>query len=84
MASANWDAKLWFRNRHGELNISIDRFDSYILDAHKDPLSCATVEPIHMGPLRNKFVHIQFNVTGCGDGDQPLYADGVQKRMERE
>lgn len=85
ISGANWDASLLFGNRHRIFEIFIEKFESFVYYNHPDDaLSCAVVEPIHLGPKRQKLVQIQFNVTGCGGGEQPFIEDRVLKEIKRD
>ena len=75
---ANWDAKLTLRNRDAHLKIFFDPF-TCIVYYKEGPLSCSSIaEPIHLGPMIQKTVHIRFDRMGCG-GEQPFVEDQVLK-----
>ncbi|KAJ4823746.1 hypothetical protein Tsubulata_005568 [Turnera subulata] len=84
VSGANWDATLLFGNRHQVFEISIQTFETFVCYNHQDALSCALVEPLHLGPKKQKLVHISFNATGCGGGEQPFIEDIVLKQIKRD
>ena len=75
---ANWDAKLTLGNHDAHLKIFFDPL-TCIVYYKEGPISCASiVEPIHLGPMIQKTVHIRFDRMGCG-GEQPFVEDQVLK-----
>ncbi|KAH7512243.1 hypothetical protein FEM48_Zijuj12G0069700 [Ziziphus jujuba var. spinosa] len=74
--SAQWDAKLTFKNRNGGLKIVLYAFHISVCynEGGDVPLSCAFVDEIQIYPKKEQTVEIRFDRTtsgslSCGDHD---------------
>lgn len=60
--SAQWDAKLTFKNRNGGLKITIHGFDIFVCCKECEvPLSCASVDEMHIDPKKQRTVRFRFD-----------------------
>ncbi|GMJ13950.1 hypothetical protein like AT3G52460 [Hibiscus trionum] len=76
LTSTRWDITVLFANRNSVLEMSIHSFESWLYYNYSDPISCAVVEAMHLGPKKQRLVEMQFNSAQCGE-EQPYVDDWV-------
>ncbi|MBA0741051.1 hypothetical protein Gogos_014225, partial [Gossypium gossypioides] len=72
-----------FVNRNSMLEMSIHSFESSLYYNHNNPISCAVVEAMHLGPKKQRLVEMQFNRAQCGE-EQPYVNDWVLERIRKD
>ncbi|XVE61405.1 hypothetical protein DITRI_Ditri06bG0037000 [Diplodiscus trichospermus] len=83
LISASWDITLLFANQNSVLEISIDSFESSLYYNYSNPISCAVIKAMHLGPKKQRFVHMKFNSTQCGE-EQPFIDDRVLEGIKKD
>ncbi|GAV57321.1 hypothetical protein CFOL_v3_00859 [Cephalotus follicularis] len=84
LSTASWDTSFLFANQDSTFEIVIERYESLLFYINQsDALSCAPVEPIHLGTKRQKLVQIKFNSTACA-GEQPYIGDHMLEEIRRD
>ncbi|KAK8972487.1 hypothetical protein V6N11_018848 [Hibiscus sabdariffa] len=83
LTSTRWDISVLFANRHSVLEMSIHRFESSLYYNYSNPISCAVVEAMHLGPKKQRLVEMQFNSAQCGD-EQPYVEDWVLEGIKED
>ncbi|KAM7264548.1 hypothetical protein ACFE04_002231 [Oxalis oulophora] len=85
LSTAKWDTKLLYANKGSMFEIYIQSQETVLCynNQTSDPLSCASVGPISLGPKRQKLVEVMFNSSGCVGG-QPYVGDEVVEEMKRD
>ncbi|KAE8726645.1 Exocyst subunit exo70 family protein A2 isoform 1 [Hibiscus syriacus] len=65
------------------LEMSIHSFNSSLYYNHSNPISCAVVDAIHLGPKKQSLLKLLFNSAQCGE-EQPYVDDWVLEGMKED
>ncbi|XWS43349.1 hypothetical protein CRYUN_Cryun16bG0095300 [Craigia yunnanensis] len=74
---------LLFANQNSVLEKAIDRFESPLYYNYTNPISCAVMKAMHLGPNKQRLVQMKFNSTHCGE-DQPFIDDRVLEGIRKD
>ncbi|TYH89272.1 hypothetical protein ES332_D01G247600v1 [Gossypium tomentosum] len=83
LTETRWNVTVLFANRNSMLEMSIHSFESSLYYNYSNPISCAVVEAMHLGPKKQRLVEMQFNRAQCGE-EQPYVDDWVLERIRKD
>ncbi|WRX23294.1 hypothetical protein QQP08_015781 [Theobroma cacao] len=83
LTAASWDVTLLFANQNSVLQLAIDGFGSSLYYNYSNPISCAVMKAMHLGPKKQRLAQMKFNSTQCGE-EQPFIDDRVLEGIRKD
>ncbi|XWS66586.1 hypothetical protein CRYUN_Cryun05aG0212400 [Craigia yunnanensis] len=83
LTAATWDITLLLANQNSVLEMAIDSFESSLYYNCTNPISCAVMKAIHLGPKKQRLVLMKFNSDQCGE-EQPFIDDRVLEGIRKD